>query len=48
MPAINNNTGEPVYRSTHCDKEKTDAIDLHLLVKDFATANEYRKEFFGI
>ena len=32
----------------HCHKEKTDAIDLHLVMKDFATANEHRKEFFGI
>ena len=27
----------------HCHKEKTDAIDLHLVMKDFATANEHRK-----
>ena len=32
----------------HCHKEKTDTIDLHLVMKDFATANEHRKEFFGI
>ena len=32
----------------HCHKDKTGTIDLHLIMKYFATAKEHRKEFYGI
>ena len=32
----------------HCHKQKTDDIDLELIVKKFISANDRRKQFFGM
>lgn len=32
----------------HCHKQKADEIDLELIVKEFISANDRRKQFFGV
>ena len=32
----------------HCHKQKTDDINLELIVKEFISANDRWKQFFGV